>query len=334
MATLYENDVNPALILDRKVAVLGFGAQGRAHALNLKESGVDVVVGLRDGSASAAACRHAGVSARPIADAVSSADVVMMLVPDEAQAGVHAVVVDPLLRPGSALLFAHGYNVHFDLIHPRADLDVLMVAPLGIGDQVRERYADGGGVPALLAVHHDATGDAAAIGASYAWANGHARAGIIETSFRDETETDLFAEQVVLCGGLTHLISNAFDTLVDAGYPEELAYFSCLHEVKLIADLIYRRGIAGMRESISSTAEYGDYTRGPRVIGAGSRLAMSEILNEIRNGSFSHELAGEFRDGMPVLKKGRAAARGHKIEQVGARLRDTMVGFQPGKDED
>ncbi len=324
MAILYESDVSPARILDRKVAVLGFGAQGRAHALNLRDSGVDVRVGLREGSASFADCAAADVPARPLAEAVGEVDTVMMLVPDETQAGVYRDFVAPGLGAGGALLFAHGYNIHYGLIEPRADLDVLMVAPLGIGDQVRASYTANEGVPALLAIHQDASGNAAALGAAYGWANGNARAGIIETSFRDETETDLFAEQVVLCGGLTHLIGDAFDTLVEAGYPEELAYFSCLHEVKLIADLVHTRGIAGMRESISSTAEYGDYTRGPRIIGSASREAMRKALDEIRDGSFATELGREFRDGTPVLRAGRRAARLHRIEEVGRRLRAMM----------
>lgn len=331
MAILYEKDVDSTLILDRKVVVLGFGAQGRAHALNLRDSGVDIVTGLRDGSASARACEKAGIRSEPLTTAVASADVVMMLIPDETQAAVYQDVIEPLLPSGAALLFAHGYNLHYGLIEPRPDIDVLMVAPLGIGDQVRERYLCGDGVPGLLAVQHDATGNAAAIGAAYAWANGHARAGIIETTVRDETETDLFAEQVVLCGGLTNLISAAFETLVDAGYPEELAYLSCLHEVELMTDMMQRQGIADMRKSISSTAEFGDYTRGPRVVGQQSRQAMKEILAEIRDGTFARELGDEFRNGTPVLRAGRIAAQAHRIEVIGASLRQMMPWLQRKK---
>ena len=332
MATLFENDVTPELILGRRVAVLGYGAQGRAHALNLRDAGVDTVVGLRAGSATFARCADDDVEAASLGDAVDSADVVMMVVPDEVQPQVYRDVVATRLRAGGLLAFAHGYNLHYGLIEPRDDIDTVMLAPLGIGEQVRERHLAGGGVPALLSVYRDATGEAAAIAAAYGWANGHARAGIIETTIAAETETDLFAEQVVLCGGLTHLIAAAFETLVEAGYPEELAYFSCLHEVKLIADLVQRRGIAGMRASISSTAEFGDYTRGPRVIGDASRAAMREILDEIRSGAFARELGAEFDAGMPVLKRGRERAAQHRIEQVGARLRGMMPWLEPGED--
>lgn len=324
LTTLYEDDVDTSLIRQRRVAVLGFGAQGRAHALNLHDSGVDVVVGLRATSPSRAACAAAGVAVLDIAAAVETSDIVMMLVPDEAQAAVYADAVAPRLRPGAMLAFAHGYNLHYGYIRPRDDLDTVMVAPLAIGDQVRRRFVAGGGVPALLALYHDASGSALAIAAAYGWANGHARAGMIETTIEAETETDLFAEQVVLCGGLTHLITAAYETLTEAGYPDELAYFSCLHEVTLIAEMMQKRGIAGMRESISSTAEFGDYTRGPRVIGADSRAAMQEILAEIRSGQFARELSAEVDAGMPTITRGRKAARRHDIEAVGKRLRALM----------
>jgi ketol-acid reductoisomerase len=324
MKTYYDDDTDPSLILGKRVAVMGFGAQGRAHALNLRDSGVDVTVGLREGSASRDICGKLGLGVETPSIAASRCDVVMVVVPDETQPGLYADCLDKNMPQGSALLFAHGYNIHFGRITPRADLDVLMVAPLGIGDQVRATFEKGGGVPALLAVQQDATGGARALGLSYAWANGHGRAGIIETNFRDETETDLFAEQVVLCGGLTHLIEAAYETLVDAGYPPELAYFSCLHEVKLIADMIHTRGIAGMRRSISSTAEFGDYTRGPRIINESSRREMKALLEEIRDGRFADELDADARQGFPTLSKGRESAEKHGIEAVGARLRSMI----------
>jgi ketol-acid reductoisomerase len=306
------------------VAVLGFGAQGRAQAGNLKDSGVRVVVGLRPGSASRAAAVAAGLEVKEPAEAVASADLVVMLIPDEVQPDVYCDTVAPRLKQGGALVFAHGFNIHYRRIVPRADLDVLMVAPNGIGEQVRMQYQAGHGVPGLIAVHQDVSGSARALALSYAWSQGHGRAGIIDSSFQDETETDLFAEQAVLTGGLTHLISTAFDTLVEAGYPAEIAYFCCLHEIKLMADMIYARGIAGMRESISATAEYGDYTRGPRVIGPESRAAMRAMLSEIRSGAFAAELAREMESGKPVIRAGRVAARAALIEKVGETLRKGM----------
>jgi len=324
MQLLYDADTDPKLIRGRRVAVLGFGAQGRAQAQNLKDSGVRVVVGLRPGSASRAAAAAAGLEVEEPAVAVASADLVVMLIPDEVQPEVYRDSVAPRLRQGGALVFAHGFNIHYRRILPRSDLDVLMVAPNGIGEQVRMQYQAGHGVPGLVAVHQDAGGSARALALSYAWAQGHGRAGIIESSFQDETETDLFAEQAVLAGGLTHLIGAAFDTLVEAGYPAEIAYFCCLHEIKLMADMIYARGIAGMRESISATAEFGDYTRGPRVIGPESRAAMRAMLAEIRSGAFAAELAREMESGKSVIKAGRVAARAALIEKIGATLREGM----------
>lgn len=324
MATIYDRNIDPAPLSECRVAVLGYGAQGRAHALNLRDSGVDVVVGLRARSARASRCRADGLAVAELAAACAGADIVVLLTPDEVQPQVYSDAIAPHLHAGGMLMFAHGFNLHYKRIEPRHDLDVVMLAPLGIGDQVRERYVAGGGVPALLGLHSDRSGDARAIALAYARANGHGRAGVIETTIRDETETDLFAEQAVLCGGLTHLVTAGFDTLVEAGYPAELAYFSCLHEVKLLADLMYRRGIAGMRESISSTAEFGDYTRGPRIINAATRAAMREILAEIRDGRFAAELAAEFAAGAPTLHAGRATARAHRIEAVGERLRAMM----------
>ncbi len=325
MATvLYDTGINPSLIRARRVAVLGFGAQGRAQAMNLRDSGVSVSVALRAGSASHAAAEAMGLRTVAPEVAVAKADVVAMLIPDEAQPRIYAEVVAFAMRKNGMLVFAHGYNIHYQRIVPRADLDVVMVAPSGIGEQVRAQYQAEHGVPAFIAVHQDATGNARALALSYAWAQGHGRAGIIETSFREETETDLFAEQAVLCGGLTHLIAAAFDTLVDAGYAPEMAYFSCLHEVKFMADMIHKNGIAGMRDSISSTAEFGDYTRGPRVIGEASRLAMKDMLNEIRSGQFATELGREMDAGMPTMKVERIRARAHLIETVGKALRERM----------
>ncbi|MGH8293384.1 MAG: ketol-acid reductoisomerase [Gammaproteobacteria bacterium] len=321
---LYDTEINPALIRARRVAVLGFGAQGRAQALNLKDSGVNLSVGLRAGSASRAAASAAGLSVAEPAAAVSGADVVVMLVPDEVQAEIYTGIVAPGLRKNGALIFAHGFNIHFQRIVPRADLDVMLVAPNGIGEQVRAQYLEQHGVPALVAVHQDASGQARDLALSYAWAQGHGRAGIIESSFREETETDLFAEQAVLSGGLTHLIQAAFDTLVQTGYTPEVAYFACLHEVKLMTDMIYQRGIAGMRASISTTAEFGDYTRGARIIGEPTRAAMQQILKEIQNGQFAAELERELHAGLPTIKAERVRARAQLIEAVGQRLREHM----------
>jgi ketol-acid reductoisomerase len=324
MQLFYDADTEPKLIRARRVAVLGFGAQGRAQAANLRDSGVAVRLGLRAGSKSLAAAAAAGLEVLEPAAAVAWADTVVMLIPDEAQPQVYRDTVAPKLKQGGALVFAHGFNIHFRRIQPRADLDVIMVAPNGIGEQVRLMYQAGHGVPGMIAVHQDASGGARALALSYAWAQGHGRAGISESSFKEETETDLFAEQAVLSGGLTHLISAGFETLVEAGYKPEIAYFCCLHEIKLMADMIYARGIAGMRESISATAEFGDYTRGPRVIGPESRAAMRAMLKEIQSGEFAEELAREMDAGKPVIKAGRAAARAALLDKVGESLRKAM----------
>ena len=324
MQLFYDADTDPKLIRARRVAVLGFGAQGRAQAANLKDSGVDVRVGLRAGSKSLPAAAAAGLEALEPAQAVSWADTVVMLIPDEVQPQVYLDTVAPKLRQGGALVFAHGYNIHFRRIQPRADLDVVLVAPNGIGEQVRLQYQAGHGVPGMIAVQQDGSRGARALALSYAWAQGHGRAGIIESSFKEETETDLFAEQAVLSGGLTHLISAGFETLVEAGYAPEIAYFCCLHEIKLMADMIYARGLAGMRESISATAEFGDYTRGPRVIGEESRAAMRAMLTQIQDGEFARELAREMESGKPVIKAGRAAARAALLDKVGENLRKAM----------
>lgn len=326
---LYDADLHASLD-GQRVAVIGFGPQGRAQALDLRDSGVEVVVGLREGSRSGAAVRAAGLDLQPIARAVAQADLVAFLIPDAEQPAVYADEVAPNLRPGGALVFAHGYGVHYGHLRARADLDVVLVAPLGVGDQVRAQYVAGAGVPALVAVHQDASGAARDRALAYAKALGAGRAGVLESSFREEVESDLFAEQAVLCGGLTHLVTAAFETLVEAGYSPEVAYFCCLHEVKLLADLMHARGIAGMRESISRTAAHGDYTRGPRVIGPQSRAAMRAMLDEIRSGAYDRELQAELAAGGPTLAAGRAAARAHLIEQVGDRLRARMPWLAAG----
>ena len=320
----YDKDADLSLIKARKVAILGYGSQGHAHANNLKDSGVEVVVGLRPGSASAEKARQAGLAVMDLTDAVAQADVVMVLAPDEHQAALYQEVIAPNIREGAALAFAHGFNIHFQQIVPRADLDVIMIAPKGPGHLVRSTYTQGGGVPSLIAVHQDASGQAKQIALAYASANGGGRAGIIETNFREETETDLFGEQAVLCGGATALVQAGFETLVEAGYAPEMAYFECLHELKLIVDLMYEGGIANMRYSISNTAEYGDITRGPRVINEQSRQAMREILAEIQRGEFAREFILENQAGSATLKASRRLAEEHRIEQVGARLRGMM----------
>ncbi|MEM7540601.1 MAG: ketol-acid reductoisomerase [Pseudomonadota bacterium] len=320
----YDKDADLSLIQSKKVAIIGYGSQGHAHANNLKDSGVSVVVGLRPGSSSWGKVEAAGLAVASIADAVKDADLVMILAPDETQADLYYSEIEPNMRDGVALAFAHGFNIHFQHIVPRNDLDVIMIAPKGPGHLVRSTYTEGGGVPSLVAIYQDASGQAKEIALSYSAANGGARAGVIETTFKEETETDLFGEQTVLCGGITALIQAGYETLVEAGYAPEMAYFECLHEVKLIVDLIYEGGIANMRYSISNTAEYGDLTRGPRVIGPQAKAAMKEILNEIQTGQFAREWIGENKTGATVLKANRRIAEKHPVEEVGARLRSMM----------
>jgi len=320
----YDKDADLSLIQGKQVAIIGYGSQGHAHANNLKESGVDVVVGLRAGSGSARKAEEAGLKVQSIEDAVKGADVVMVLAPDEHQAALYTDQIEPNIKQGAVMAFAHGFNVHFQQIVPRDDLDVIMIAPKGPGHLVRSTYTQGGGVPSLIAVFKDASGQAKEIALSYASANGGGRAGIIETSFREETETDLFGEQTVLCGGLTALIQSGYETLVEAGYAPEMAYFECLHEVKLIVDLIYEGGIANMRYSISNTAEYGDFTRGPRIINEQSRQAMKDILKEIQTGEFAKEFILENQSGTARMKAMRRLSTEHPIEQVGSRLRGMM----------
>ena len=331
MQVYYDKDADLSIIQGKKVAVIGYGSQGHAHANNLKESGVDVVVGLREGSSSAAKAKNAGLEVASIEEAAAQADVVMILAPDEHQAVIYHNQIAPNVKSGAAIAFAHGFNIHFGQIQPADDLDVIMIAPKGPGHLVRSTYVEGGGVPSLIAIHQDASGKAKDIALSYASANGGGRAGVIETSFREETETDLFGEQAVLCGGITALIQAGFETLVDAGYAPEMAYFECLHETKLIVDLLYQGGIANMRYSISNTAEYGDFTRGPRVINEESREAMREILAEIQEGEFAREFVLENQAGNPTLTARRRLAAEHEIEEVGERLRGMMPWISANK---
>ncbi len=324
MNIFYDKDADLSLIQGKKVAILGYGSQGHAHALNLKESGVDVRVGLRDGSGSVAKAKNAGLAVLSPADAVKEADLVMVLVPDEHQAKLYSDVIAPNLKQGAALAFAHGFNIHFGAIEPRADLDVIMIAPKGPGHLGRSTYTQGGGVPCLIAVQQDMSGNARDVALAYASAIGGGRAGVIETNFREETETDLFGEQAVLCGGASALVMAGFETLVEAGYAPEMAYFECLHELKLIVDLMYEGGIANMRYSISNTAEYGDFTRGPRVVTDETKAEMRRILREIQTGQFAREFIAENQAGAPVLKAVRRLGQEHPIEQVGSRLRDMM----------
>jgi len=324
MKVYYDKDADLSVIQGKKVAIVGYGSQGHAHANNLKESGASVVVGLRQGSSSARKAQEAGLEVASIEAAVAQADVVMVLLPDEHQARIYNDKIEPNLKQGATLGFAHGFNIHYGQIEPRADLDVIMIAPKAPGHTVRSTYADGGGVPMLIAMFQDASGQAREVALSYAAGIGGGRAGVIETSFREETETDLFGEQVVLCGGISALIQNAYETLVDAGYAPEMAYFECLHETKLIVDLLYEGGIANMRYSVSNTAEYGDFTRGKRVINEHSRAAMQQILTEIQSGEFAKEFVLENQADAPVLKSMRRKAAEHSIESVGERLRDMM----------
>jgi ketol-acid reductoisomerase len=332
MAKLYyERDADTDLIRGRKVAVIGYGSQGHAHALNLAESGVDVRVGLRDGSSSKRKAEEAGLRVMSVADASGEADVIVVLLPDTEQASVYEEEIAPNLRDGDVLLFAHGFNIRFGQIVPPEGVDVVMVAPKGPGHLVRRTYTEGGGVPSLVAVAQDASGKAHGIALSYANAIGATRAGVLDTTFEEETETDLFGEQVVLCGGLTALVRAGFETLVEAGYQPESAYFECLHELKLIVDLMYEQGIGGMRFSISDTAEYGDVTRGPVVIDDNVRATMQKILDDIRSGSFAEEWIAENRAGRPKFERLRSEGADHQIEKVGADLRAMMPFIAAGQ---
>ena len=320
----YENDADLSLLEGKTVAILGYGSQGHAHALNLKESGVDVVVGLRPDSASRKDAEAEGLRVLDVADAASAGDVVMILLPDEKQAEVWESEIRDGIAPGNLLLFAHGFTIHFDQIDPPPEVDVAMVAPKGPGHLVRRQFTEGRGVPGLIAIHHDATGNAKDLTLAYAKGIGCMRAGVIETTFKDEAETDLFGEQSVLCGGATELVRAGFETLVEAGYDPRLAYFECLHELKLIVDLMYEKGITGMRDSISNTAEYGDLTRGPKVIGPEVRAAMKKVLADIQSGDFAREWIAENRAGQENFQRLRKEQQGHQVEQVGKDLRAMM----------
>ncbi len=320
----YDADADLDLLSGKTVAILGYGSQGHAHALNLKDSGIDVVVGLRPDSSSRAKAEDAGLEVLDVADAASRGDVVMILLPDEKQAEIWASEIRDGIAEGNLLMFAHGFAIHFGQIEPPSGVDVGMVAPKGPGHLVRRQYAEGRGVPCLMAVHQDATGNARDLVLAYASGIGGGRAGIIETTFKDETETDLFGEQSVLCGGATELVRAGFETLVEAGYDPRLAYFECLHELKLIVDLMYEKGIQGMRFSISNTAEYGDMTRGPKVIGPEVREAMKQVLADIQSGEFAKEWIAENRAGAENFQRLRSEAQGHQVEKVGADLRSMM----------
>ncbi len=332
MRVYYDRDADISRILEKKVAIVGYGSQGHAHALNLRDSGVkEIAVALRAGSATAKKAEGEGLKVMTVAAAAAWADVIMILAPDEHQREIYNNEIAPHIRDGAALMFAHGLNVHFGLIEPKKTVDVLMVAPKGPGHTVRSEYLKGGGVPSLIAIHHDATGNALEIGLAYASANGGGRAGVIETSFREECETDLFGEQAVLCGGVVELIRAGFETLVEAGYAPEMAYFECLHEVKLIVDLIYEGGIANMNYSISNTAEYGEYVTGPRIITPETKAEMKRVLADIQEGRFVRNFMLENQAGQPELKARRGLLERHQIEIVGKQLRDMMPWIAKGK---
>lgn len=320
--TIYhESDANPSLIKSKKVAIIGYGSQGHAHALNLKDSGCDVRVGLREGSPSRAEAEKAGLKVTGIAEAAQEADIIMMLVPDEKQAGIYEAEIAPNLVEGNALAFAHGFNIHYGYITPPENIDVIMIAPKGPGHMVRRQYEEGSGVPCLISIHQDFSSQARELALSYAWGIGGARSGVIATTFKDETETDLFGEQAVLCGGVTALIQAGFETLVEAGYPPEMAYFECFHEMKLIVDLMFEGGMHTMRSSVSNTAEFGDYYAGPLVITAESKKAMKEILTNIQNGNFAMRFMDDSRAGSPWLHEQRENHATHQIEEVGENIR-------------
>ncbi len=331
MQVYYDKDADLSVIKGKKVAIIGYGSQGHAHANNLKDSGVDVVVGLRAGSASVAKAEASGLTVKEVPEAVAGADVVMILTPDEFQSQLYKAVIEPNLKQGATLAFAHGFAILYNQILPRADLDVIMIAPKAPGHTVRSEFVRGGGIPDLIAIHQDASGSAKDICLSYASAIGGGRSGIIETTFRDETETDLFGEQAVLCGGAVELVKVGFETLVEAGYEPEMAYFECMHELKLIVDLMFEGGIANMNYSISNNAEYGEYVTGPRVINEESRQAMREALKNIQNGEYAKRFIVEGMTGYPEMTARRRLNAEHPIEQVGAKLRAMMPWIEANK---
>jgi ketol-acid reductoisomerase len=329
----YDKDVDKTALEGKTIAIIGYGSQGHAHALNLKESGYNVVVGLKPSSSRREKGARDGLEVMDVDQAAAKADLIMILAPDEAQADLYREKIEPQITKGKTLAFAHGFNIHFGQIEPPEDVDVFMVAPKGPGHLVRRMYKEGVGVPGLLAIYRDATGNCLETGLAYAQGIGCARAGLIETSFAEETETDLFGEQVVLCGGVTSLVQSGYETLVNAGYQPEIAYFECLHELKLIVDLMYEAGISGMRYSISNTAQYGDMTRGPRIVDQRTKAEMVKILDEIRSGAFAKEWILENRAGRPVFKALEREGEGAQIEKVGAQLRSMMSWISSSLDE-
>jgi len=336
MQIYYDSDADQEIIKNKNVVIVGYGSQGHAHANNLKDSGGNVTVALRSDSSSWVKAETAGLEVKEVSEAVKDADMVMVLIPDELQSDIYKNEIENNIKEGAVLAFAHGFNIHFQMIVPRADLDVIMIAPKGPGHTVRSQFESGAGVPCLLAVHKDISGNAKSIGLSYACAIGSGRAGIIETNFKDETETDLFGEQAVLCGGLTSLIQTGYEVLVENGYPPEMAYFECLHEVKLIVDLIYEGGLQNMRYSISNTAEYGDYVSGPKVVNADTKQVMESILDRIQSGDFAQEFMDDSRKsnlgkGGPMMQQYREEASNHSIEQVGQELRSMMPWIETNK---
>ena len=331
MKVFYDKDADLSLIKGKKVAIIGYGSQGHAHAQNLKDSGVDVVVGLREGGASWKKAEAAGLKVARIDEATKGADVVMMLLPDESIPAVYKKEVAPNIKAGAALAFAHGFNIHYNQVVPKTDIDVIMIAPKGPGHTVRSEYLKGGGVPSLIAVHQDQSGKARDLALSYAAANGGTKGGVIETTFREETETDLFGEQAVLCGGIVELIKNGFETLVEAGYAPEMAYFECLHETKLIVDLIYEGGIANMNYSISNNAEFGEYVTGPKVVNDESRAAMRAALTRIQNGEYAKDFVLEGHMNYPTLTARRRLTAEHPVEKIGAQLRAMMPWIMKNK---
>ena len=331
MNIYYDKDADLSIIKNTKVAIIGYGSQGHAHANNLKESGVDVVIGLHDNSKSIEKAKSSGFNVMSVADATKKSDLIMLLIPDENQADVYKKDIAPNLKEGCSLGFAHGFNIHFKTIQPESEINIIMIAPKGPGHLVRSTYTEGGGVPTLIAVDQDPSGNSKELALSYASANGGGKAGVIETTFKEETETDLFGEQAVLCGGATSLVLAGFETLVEAGYKPEMAYFECLHELKLIVDLMYEGGVANMRYSISNTAEYGDLTRGPRIVNGSTKDEMKKILAEIQSGEFAKEYIDEYKTGNSNFDKMRKDGEKHPIETVGEELRSMMPWISANK---